>query len=527
MPAIHFSGGVPSAMSEATRPGRWAAGLQMSGDPSLVAFVDLVGSADLYLDSSFDATTGTVLLWNIAAPDYEGFARAGLNPVLNFSLRVFLKDGTRATSDTSWNFAVTDVDDTPPTALAFDSGGMVVPGQIGATIGHLRVTDLDSTGPYTYRIGDADAWMYEVVNDTLKLRDGMAVAISDGPYRIINIEVSDGHQSAAFALPIRVESPAPEQAVLDVLDTWESKSGFHYKNAGTVQADRGAWEVERIEYYGTALTDVLLKDGNHVWLQQVGRIEFLNGVIDMRPGSGAEIVTGLFQTVLGRNVDRGYLWDWAAAIDNGTLTRQTVATWLVDGPEFQARFPNMSNEAFVRMLYRNTEGGTPYEAGVQGWKSVLDHGMSRVDVALTFQAWEVAKTNLAAQNSHGYWMDRPFAAQVSAIYDVALDRLPERDGFEYWMGNLSAGLLAPKDLAKLFGQSSEFLGRFAGMSQEQFVRELYLDALHREPDLDGFNYWVGHLRAGTLARSDMVESFGFSPEKLGGLLHLPMGEPFL
>ncbi len=514
-------------MSEATLSGRWASALQMAFDPALVAAIDLVGSADIYLDSRFDSATGTVLLWNIATPDYEGFARVAASPVLSFSLRIFFKDGTRGQSDTSWSFAVDNTDDTPPTALVFDSGGTVIPGQIGAVIGHLAVTDPDSSGPYSYTIGDSDAWMYEVVGDTLKLRDGMTVAISDGPYRAINIEVSDGHQSAAFTLAIRVESPAPESAVLDVLDTWETKSGFSYKSADVVWATRGAWELDHIERYGTALTDLVMKDGSQIWLQQVGRIEFLNGVIDMREGSGAEIVNGIFQAILGRNIERGYTWGWADALEKGAMSRQGFANALLTSPEFHIRFPNMSNEDFVRLLYRNTDGGTPYEPDVQNWKSALDHGLSRIDAALSFQASEAGKASLAAQNPYGFWMDRPFAVEVSAIYDVALDRLPERAGFEYWLGNLNAGLLAPKDLAKLFGQSEEFLHRFSAMTQPQFVRELYLEALHREPDADGFNYWVGHLNAGTLARNDMVEAFGFSTEKLGYLTSLAMGEPFL
>lgn len=524
--SVQFQGNLPGVMAENTAAGRWAGSAQLRGDASQIALIDVVGDADLYIGSRFDPVTGTVLFSNIAAVDYESFTRDAKTPALTVQLRVFFKDGTMGYSDTSWTFGITNLDDTPPTALAFASGGAVVPGAIGATIGRLAVTDPDSTGPFTYTIGAADAWMYEVVDNTLKLRDGMSVAISDGPYRAINIEVSDGHQSAAFRLDIRVESPASETAILDVLDLWEKKAGFSYKSAGVVWSERGAWEVERIEHYGNALTDVILKDGSQIWLPKLDRLEFLNGAIDMRAEGGAALANSIYQTILGRNTDAGSLWQISQALDAKTYNKDQLATTLLNSLEYQFHFGQPSNEQFVRQLYRNIDGNTPWEPDVQGWKHALDIGMSRSEVALSFANMEVTRANLATANPYGLWMERPNAKIVASIYDVALDRLPEHDGFEYWLGVLNAGLISPYDLSKLFGMSTEFLGRFANASQQEFVRSLYEHALGREPDQGGFDYWVGHLTRGTLARSDMVSSFGFSPEKQGYLSALPLGEPF-
>ena len=527
MRTMRFDGSLPSVLREDAGLGGWAAALQLQGDPAQIAFVDLVGSADLFIDARYDRSTGTVLLANVAVPDYEGFSRVAASPVLSFSLRVFLADGTQAVSDTNWSVSVGDVDDTPPQGIAFYRGGSVAPGAPGAVIGQLTVSDPDSTGLANFTISDTDSWMFEVIGDSLKLRDGISLSISDGPYRAIYIDVSDGLQSAALRLDIRVESPAGEQSVLDVLDPWETKAGFAYKSARVVWADRGAWEIERIEDYGNVLTNIVLKDGSQVWLPNLDRIELLNGVIDMRMDGSVVTANSLYKAILGRTVESSFLWQLTSDLDRGVIGTQQLAIILLASGEYIGRNGILSNEQYVRMLYRNTEGTTPDEGGVRFWKGSLDAGATRESAALAFANWDVARANLAAANPSGYWLERPFAKIVSAIYDVALDRLPEREGYEYWMGNLSLGLLAPKDLAKLFGQSVEFQDRFAGMNQQQFVRELYLEALGREPDLDGFNYWVGHLTRGTLARSDMVESFGFSDEKQGQLSVLPLGEPFI
>lgn len=527
MRTLRFDGSLPPTLMENAGAGGWAGSLQLLGDPSEIAFVDVVGSADLFIEANYDAATGTVLLANLARPDYEAFSSTGAAPVLNFSLRAFMRDGTQAVSDTSWSLNVGDVNDTPPQGLYFYAGGSVAPGEIGVRIGQLGVVDPDSPVWSSFTVNEVDAWQYEVVGDSLKLRDGVTVAISDGPYRAILVDVSDGQQSAALRLNIRIESPAGEQSVLDVLDPWETRSGFSYKSPGTVWAERGAWEIERIERYGEDLTNITLKDGAQLWLPSLDRIELLNGVIDMREDSTVVFANSVYKAVLGRTVEGSFLWQLASDLDKGVIGREQLATILLESGEYAGRYGTLNNEQFIRTLYRNTEGGTPYEPGVQYWINALDTGTPRSSAVMGFAGWEVALNNLAAANPNGWWLERPNARIVSAIYDVALDRLPEREGFEYWMGNLSAGLLAPKDLAKLFGQSAEFLGRFSTMTEEQFVRELYREALGREPDIDGFNYWVGHLTRGTLARNDMVESFGFSNEKQGQLAVLPLGEPFI
>jgi len=526
MPSIAFSGTMPATLMEDSHSHGWAGALSIGINPALVNFIDLVGSADVYLDSSFDRSTGTVLLWNTGTPDYESFVRLGLAPVIQFQLRVFLADGTRALSTDTYSLAVGDADDTPPTALAFTSGGTVAPGAIGATIGTLAVTDPDSAGPFSFIIDPADAWQYEVVGTTLKLKPGMTVAISDGPFRALTIEVSDGLQSSAQRLEIAVVAGPGEQAVLDVLDPWEVRSGFSWKNADTITALRGAWEIDHLDFYGTTVLDVTMKDGSHVWLPRVARIEFLNGALDMREHGSADTANAAYHTILGRLVDRGSLWSLTNAMDAGTFTLDGMISFLLGSGEFAARYGVLNNDQFIRLMYRNTEGGAPNEGSVQYWKGTLDAGASRASVAKAFVTWEVTRDLIDTLHPNGWWLERPQAAALASAYDVALDRLPDRGGFDYWMGVIEAGLVGLNNIAVLFGRSEEFTGRNAGRTTQEFVRELYRTALDREPDQSGFDFWVNALDTGILARHNMIYAFGFSDEKLADFAALPPGEPF-
>jgi len=45
-----------------------------------------------------------------------------------------------------------------------------------------------------------------------------------------------------------------------------------------------------------------------------------------------------------------------------------------------------------------------------------------------------------------------------------------------------------------------------------FVRQVYLDFLNREPDQEGLDYWVGQLSTGARTRAEVVEQYLLSPE---------------
>ena len=524
MQRFEWLGVVPHAMGENTPMRGWAANLAAAQDLSLVRMVDVVGPHDLYFDATVDRVHGIVSLWNIASPDYESFGAAP--PELRFSLRAFMQDGTIAISEQEYRVAVMNQDDTPPSALVFASGGRVTPGDIGATIGRLAVTDRDSTGPFHFTIGEADAWMYEVVDMELRLKPGMAVSISDGPARAILVEVSDGTQSAGFRLQFDVVGPDTERAVLDVLDPWERINGFSYKAAGHVWAERGAWEVASVQRYGEQLLQMNLRDGGNVWLAGVERIELLNGTIDLRPNSTAFQVNAIFEAVLGRPADLNSLNVWVGHIEAGRTDPIRLTTSLIESAEFARSVPRMTFEYFVERIYLNTNDGVVNWDGWLFWVQQLYGGASWTEVATNFVNWSVHQQNMREENPNGFWLQRSFANEVSGIYQVALDRLPERGGFEFWLDSISKGV-SLREMAQMFGRSDEFLGRFSAMSTPDFVRQLYLSALDREPDQEGFNFWVQNLSSGAMQRHDMVFAFAFSDEMGANMGRLASVEPWI
>ena len=70
-------------------------------------------------------------------------------------------------------------------------------------------------------------------------------------------------------------------------------------------------------------------------------------------------------------------------------------------------------------------------------------------------------------------------------------------------------------LADGFYFSNEFTAMSANMSNEQFVRRMYITILGREPDGVGLPYWTRRLDSGAMTREQVYRGFLGSQEWIG------------
>lgn len=97
-------------------------------------------------------------------------------------------------------------------------------------------------------------------------------------------------------------------------------------------------------------------------------------------------------------------------------------------------------------------------------------------------------------------------AKISRLYAASLDRNPDQPGYFYWSEELENG--APlTDLATAFINSPEFQAKYGNVDSTGFVTLLYQNVLDRQPDTDGLNYWVGQLDGGETRENALI---GFS-----------------
>jgi hypothetical protein len=109
--------------------------------------------------------------------------------------------------------------------------------------------------------------------------------------------------------------------------------------------------------------------------------------------------------------------------------------------------------------------------------------------------------------------DRQYALDfIERLYVNMLGRASDPSGKNYWYGRLANHSVNGLTLADGFYFSNEFTAISASMSNEAFVRRMYITILGREPDGVGLPYWTSKLDTGAMTREQVYRGFLGSPE---------------
>ncbi|TDH60934.1 DUF4214 domain-containing protein [Dankookia rubra] len=383
--ALVVSGVLPATMVENSRPGDWAATLSLGGDLAGLTGVELLGCDALSFGASLLPGLDAVRIIPGAMVDFESLA----GPVLNVSLRLSFADGSTWDDPVTRSVSVLDVDDTAPTGLTFASGGTVVAGAIGAAIGRLAVADPDTLAGFRFSVGPDDDWRFEVVDGVLKLREGISLGLDDMPQRPLIVEVSDGHQSAAFLLPVAVVDP---DARLADLPPGATRGGFGLVEAGAVLALRESRDLAQLDALASGERLLTLQEGTQVVLPAVQRVQFVDGFQDVGAGSTGVQAAALVQALGSQAAEPRALAGLVARAEAGVAWTD-IAAGLggLGGTDADA----------VGTLYRNALGRDPGEAELATQLGRLAAGVSRAQLAVDLA---LGAESLGHQPEGGVWV---------------------------------------------------------------------------------------------------------------------------
>lgn len=87
------------------------------------------------------------------------------------------------------------------------------------------------------------------------------------------------------------------------------------------------------------------------------------------------------------------------------------------------------------------------------------------------------------------------SADVMRLYQGLLDRSALQGGAQYWLNQVAEGESAV-DIANQFLASPEYIAKYGTQTNTQFVQQVFENALDRQPQQAGLDYWVGQLDAG-------------------------------
>jgi hypothetical protein len=201
-------------------------------------------------------------------------------------------------------------------------------------------------------------------------------------------------------------------------------SRFIYHAYGDVLHRRG--EDAGVEYFGNLVT--LGGSRGQVALTFTTTGEYLTSV-----------VSGTYQTYLGRSGDAGGVGYWVGQLENGRTTDEQLAALFISSDEFYARHGG-TDDGWVRGLYRVVLSRDPDTDGMASWLSALQNGWSRTQVAYAF-------TGSTEQLTH----------RVIGYYSTFLNRGPGSiDDVNYWVDTMQRGVHDENVMAAFIGSQEYF-----------------------------------------------------------------------
>jgi len=237
-------------------------------------------------------------------------------------------------------------------------------------------------------------------------------------------------------------------------------------------------------------------------------------IVGIASGDISDFVERLYNVALGRAAEETGKNYWVKAIKSGKKTGADCGLFFLLGEEFTNM--NLDNSDFIDVLYRVFFNRPSDEAGKKYWLSNLTKGISREQVIRGFidsTEW----CNVCA--SYGVKSGAPSAkseiASIGAIdfatrlYTCCMKREADTDGLGYWGLALTNLEQTGTSAALFFFESEEFIG--FNTTDEDYLTRLYTTFMDREPEADGFNYWLGELKNGK-SRHDVLMLFSQSEE---------------
>ena len=92
----------------------------------------------------------------------------------------------------------------------------------------------------------------------------------------------------------------------------------------------------------------------------------------------------------------------------------------------------------------------------------------------------------------------PTTKEITKLYVATFNRAPDRTGLEYWVNsNISI-----EEIAMSFFDQSETQELYpSGTKDALFIKSIYLNLFNREPDIEGWIYWIDAISSGRVSRS--------------------------
>ncbi len=233
-------------------------------------------------------------------------------------------------------------------------------------------------------------------------------------------------------------------------------------------------------------------------------------------------VARMYTEALGRNAEEEGLQDWTQKLMAQETDGAGIAHGFIESDEFHNR--NLTDEAYVTVLYHTFFDREPDEAGYRDWMDSLSAGYSRRYVLRGFVNSDefgnlcdsfgiIRGTYTITEDEeipHPVIHREKVQAFVTRLYEKCLNREGEPAGIEDWTERIMSGEWEAGDVARIgFFFSEEYQNR--ARTDEEYVTDMYHAFFDREPDEAGYADWTGQLADGA-DRLSVIYGFTDSEE---------------
>ena len=125
-------------------------------------------------------------------------------------------------------------------------------------------------------------------------------------------------------------------------------------------------------------------------------------------------------------------------------------------------------------------------------------------------AWFVQSLLDSDENQRG-------AGALARLYRAYFRRDADTSGFTYWLTKVRAKSATISAVSDSFARSPEFVRTFGLLTDSTFVSTVYQSVLGRDADRNGLDYWVGQLQSRAVTRGQVMLAFSESSENRAAL----------
>ena len=160
---------------------------------------------------------------------------------------------------------------------------------------------------------------------------------------------------------------------------------------------------------------------------------------ELLEASGVEgFVERLYTQILGRQADTAGLKAWADVLKSGKEQGAKVAQGFIESEEFRNR--SLSNDAYLRILYKTFLNRKPDRGGMDAWMSEMNAGLSRMHIFRGFaespEFTEICQNFGITRGSVQIREARDENAGITKFivrcYRLCLEREPDAGGLNSW-----------------------------------------------------------------------------------------------